>query len=275
VSTTDPAETATKTGEFISRLRPLTRILFPGLSVALFIHYRYDAPVFKGFGSDSLPSIALSLLLGTLVYFSYRAFLLPVVWFFQARTTVGMPARATHQRLVDSIDPALRGFPVRDSALFSQACLAHFQVQVLTKAHKADTSAYNSGSHILYLTATLGLAFLLHDVAAPMFPVVNAARAPHFIAWGLMVGLGIAAALIYDRSADYREVILLWRNEEQYREMLDAVIKSWRQNQDHRYAARQRIGGNCSTSDVADALVNARTAPLARTDVPGDQVHSL
>ncbi|MGA2069244.1 MAG: hypothetical protein ABSG86_30110 [Thermoguttaceae bacterium] len=233
MNVTDPAEAATRSIDILSRLRPLTRILFPGVAVALFIYLRYDAPVFKGFGSDSLPSIALSLLLGTLVYFTYRALVLPVVWFLQARTPIGMPARETHKRIVDSINSTLHHSPVRDSVLFSQACLDQFQVELLTKERKAETTAYNSGSHILYLTATLGIGFLLHDLAASLFPVINAPQGLQFLAWTLMVVLGLAAAIVYDRSADYREVIMLWRHEQQYRELLDAMIKSWMANQEH------------------------------------------
>jgi hypothetical protein len=219
-------ESAGKAVQAVSQLRPLTRILYPGLAVALFIHLRYSAPVFHGLGSESLPSIALSILLGTLVYFTYRALVLPIVWRIQSRTS-GILTRETHRRLVDSISHELRGTTVRESIFFSQACLAQFQAETLTREQKADTAAYNSGSHILYLTATLGLLFFAHDIVAPCLPVTAEPVVGHFVAWILLFALGIAAGFVYDRNADYREAVGVWRNEDGYRKILEPVIRSW------------------------------------------------
>lgn len=220
-------ESASRTAELVSRLRPLSRVLYPGLAVALFLDHRYDAPVFRGLGGESLPSIALSLLLGTLVYFTYRSLVHPVVWFFQSRTLVGIPSRETHRRIVDSLQRNLEGTPVRDSILFSQACLAQFQAEALSQERRAETAAFNSGSHILYLTATLGLLFLLHDAALLPFLGRKLPDPPELAAWAILFVLGLVAAVIYDRIADYREVVAVWRHESGYQDIVSSALRSW------------------------------------------------
>ncbi|MBI2314325.1 MAG: hypothetical protein HYU77_17705 [Betaproteobacteria bacterium] len=161
------------------------------------------------------------------MYFTYRSLVHPIVWFFQARTLVGMPSRETHRRIVDALQPNLNGSPARDSVLFSQACLAQFQAEALSRERRAETAAYNSGSHILYLTATLGLLFLLHDAA--LLPLLGRETpgTPELAAWAALLVVGLVAAVIYDRIADYREVVAVWRHERQYKDVVDSALRSW------------------------------------------------
>lgn len=237
-------ESVNKTVEFLNRLGLLNRVLYPGLAVALFLEHRYNAPVFRGFGGESLPSITLSLLLGALVYFMYRAVVHPIVWFFQARTLVGMPSREAHRRIVDKIRNDLVGTPIRDSVFFSQACLAQFQTQFLSPQRRASTTTFNAGSHILYLTATIGFLLLLHDTTLwPLWIHADPRNDPtiiELIAWCILFVFGLVAAVIYDRMADYREVIAVWQNEGQYQSLLETVLRSWPTGQ-HRFTWSERM----------------------------------
>jgi len=237
-------ESASKAVEFLSRLGLLNRVLYPGLAVALFLEHRYNVPGFRGFGGESLPSIAWSLLLGTLVYFMYRALVHPIVWFFQARTLVGMPSRETHRRITDKIRNDLVGTPIRDSVFFSQACLAQFQAQSLSTQRRASTTAFNAGSHILYLTATLGILLLLHDTTLwPLWKHADPHNDPtkiELIAWCILFIFSLVAAVIYDRMADYREVVAVWQDEGQYQSLLETVLRSWPTGQ-HRFAWPERM----------------------------------
>lgn len=203
------------------------RILYPGVAIALFLSHRYSHGVFEGFGSQQVPSLFLSILLGTLVYFAYRAIVHPIIWFFQSRTPVGIPQQVLHRRLCKEM--GLDGV-IRNSVRFSQTCLGYFQ-----KAHEDEIKApspshYNSGSHLLYMTGTIGFCLLVHDAL-----LFNMEKSAHWvpptlydlIAWALLMLVGFAAAISYDRNADYREAIVLYQHQHKYVAILQKVKTAW------------------------------------------------
>jgi len=204
------------------------RVLYPGLAVALFLYHRYDQPVFKGIGQQEVPSIFLSLLLGTLVYLTYRGIVHPVVWFFQSRSPIiGIPQQRFHKMICDTL--SLKG-TIRESLRFSQACLARFQDH-LNPQERAATWSLNSGSHLLYMTATIAMLFLLHDT----FFYHKATEAGKFVApvsgdllaWSLLFIVGIVAGVSYDRNTDHREAITLYQNQEVYKEIVRKASECW------------------------------------------------
>lgn len=212
----------------VNLIRISQRILYPGLAVALFLFHRYDIPVFKGFGPAELPSISLSLLLGTLIYFVYRGLIHPLIWFFQSKTPrIGIVAQTFHKRICEKLN--ISG-TIKDSIQFSQACLAYFQLTTLDKKTREMTWSFNSGSHILYLTATIGFLFLIHD--SIFFDKATSIHwiKPEFleiIAWSLLLIIGILSGLSYDRNADYREAIELFKNEQIYEDLIKNIKDGW------------------------------------------------
>jgi len=142
--------------DFIKRSQ---RILFPGVAVAIFLGYRHGINPFQGLGQ--IPSLFLSILVGTMVYYIYRSMVHPCAQFLQRRSAIGIPQHQFHEKVCES--RGLEGV-IKTSTKFSQACLGVFQDTRLNAFEKANTYAYNSGSHLLYMTATLGLLLILHDL---------------------------------------------------------------------------------------------------------------
>lgn len=217
--------TVVKTG--LQAIQRSQRILYPGVAIALFLNHRYGLGVFDGLGSQQVPSLFLSLLLGTLVYFSYRAIVHPIIQSFQGQTVVGIPQQVFHKRLCKEL--GLTGV-ICDSLRFSQACLGYFQTAYKDEIKSPDPSHFNSGSHLLYMTGTIGSCLFLHD--AFLFNLKKTtywvSPTPYdLVAWAILGLGGFAAAISYDRHADYREAIVLYQHEDKYKAVLEKVKTAW------------------------------------------------
>lgn len=247
----------------VSAVQRSQRILFPGAAIALFLHYRYGAPVFEGLGPRQVPSLFLSLLLGTLVYFGYKGLVHPLVWSFQRHApVVSIPQAVFHRKACAELK--IEGHVSR-STRFSQACLGHFQRSRLDPSERADTWGFNSGSHLLYMTATIGLAFLVHDVvffqrstppyASSISGAVSTTTPPrdtsstiqerslgaaavadwewrnptptNLLSWTLLLVIGLAGGMSYDRTADYREALTLYEHPHEYYGIVSNVAAHW------------------------------------------------
>lgn len=286
-----------KVADNIARsLRLSPRILYPGAAVAVLLNHRYGINSFKGLTGESLPSLAFSLLVGALLYYFYRSILHPVIWVLQDGTPIGIQTRRLHQAIVSTIlaedqarQPAHRRILYNDnhwspphSIRFSQACLALFQ-QRLPETQRAETHAFNSGTHLLFITTTIGLAFLLHDLivmtqmcqptdllgfsATPLVradPGPGVIRCPNAIAiaaWMALIVVGFVGGLTYDRNADYREAVAMYADESKYAEIVRRVLENWRRAEIER-SLRQYLLYEVSFIVVASLLLLTVTALL-------------
>jgi hypothetical protein len=259
----------------VGSLKLSPRILYPGLGVAVFLKWRYDLNPFEGLSGVGIPSLAFSLLAGTLVYYTYRSLVHPAIWFVQDHMPIGILTRRVHMSVLDEIAETLKSTPrsptlqrhqeflkkgmvklrdqLQDSRRFSQACLYSFQRQ-LSDQERAETYAFNSGSHLLYVTATLAAFFFLHDVIAAgtdcvprvqLAAVVDPLRYDSMlrpisqaggqlvcptpwdlVAWFVVSIVGLAGALSYDRNADYREAVQAYLKRSTYRGILENLVEA-------------------------------------------------
>ena len=197
-------------------LRGLTNLgvaLLPSAYCALFLFWRYgnEQPP-RTFDVGPLSGIqvvllAVSILLGILIYYFHRGLFHHFIWAVQKRV-YGIPQYQFHLRVCN--DLGING-PVRDKVGVSQACLFLMQVDE-PEPYRTSTVAFNTGSHILYLTALTFSMACAHDFMAchPLWGVL----------WLALAFLFFAMALSYDRLADYREIVFLTQRKTKYSEIV-------------------------------------------------------
>lgn len=223
----------------INFVRSSQRILYPGIAVALFIQFRYKKNLFES-SVEGVPTFLFAILIGTLVYFTYKGILHRIIWWIQSKyPKYGIPQYEIHKRIFNELVPENSAInPIKRETLsknisFSQACLGQFQDEVLSDKKKSKHWGFNAGSHLLYLTATLAIGFLLHDLLLynqePKDFYINFVNPGqlNLVIWFLLIILGLVAGVMFDRHADFKEAIQIISNKKQYEDILQNVISVW------------------------------------------------
>ena len=223
----------------INFVRSSQRILYPGIAVALFIQFRYKKNLFES-SVEGVPTFLFAILIGTLVYFTYKGILHRIIWWIQSKyPKYGIPQYEIHKRIFNelvkenaNLNPIKRE-TLSENISFSQACLGQFQDEILSDKKKSKHWGFNAGSHLLYLTSTLAIGFLLHDLLlynqkAENFYVDFISPGPtNLFIWFLLIILGLVAGVMFDRHADFKEAIQIVNNEKRYRDILQNIINIW------------------------------------------------
>lgn len=220
----------------ISFIRSSQRILYPGIAVALFIQLRYKQNLFES-SVEGVPTFLFAILIGTLVYFTYKGILHRIIWWIQSKyPKYGIPQFEIHKKIFKELTQnelnlnSIKKEILSDNISFSQACLGQFQEEVLTDKKQSKHWGFNAGSHLLYLTATLGIVLLLHDLLLYDLPSSEVFTKPNMfnlLSWFIMMIIGLTAGIMFDRHADFKEAIQIVNNKKQYEDILKNAITLW------------------------------------------------